>query len=105
MTGVLATLSGVLALVSLVAMLATRRMAAGMDHRATKATADAAFVQWARWTFLSVSDREGRLFYRSLYDLRREPEDLIWDLPHACILFHAGPDDPDPSGYRKADDG
>lgn len=59
---------------------------------------DRAFVMWARWTFVSITDEEGQLFYRSLYDLRDQPSDLVWTAPRSTIIFQAG-HDPDPDDH------
>lgn len=95
-----AIVAGACVLLACLAFVRTHRHGIKMHHAMAKARQDAQFVQWARWTFLSITDRDGGLFYRSLHDLRDGPDDLIWGEPKAVILFHAGPDEPDPYGME-----
>lgn len=88
--------TGACAVFAALFFLAGAQRAALLDHAMDKARRDAAFTQWARWTFISISDSEGSLYYRSLYDLQDEPGDLVWTFPRTVILFHALPDDPEP---------
>lgn len=91
-----ALLAGACAVLCLILGLRMRSVRLTLEHTLTKARRDAAFVEWAKWTFVSISDADGSLYYRSLHDMQDDPPDLIWMFPRAVILFHAGPDDPEP---------
>lgn len=85
-------LTGAVAVI-LLGLFLTVRQNAATEHAMVKARRDAAFARWAQWTFISVSDADGNLFYRSLYDLQDDPDDLIWANPKAVILFHTEPEE------------
>jgi hypothetical protein len=95
-THALAVLAGACAILAFALFLRTQNRAAILAHANDKARRDAAFAEWSKWTFLSITDREGQLFYSSLYDLQDAPPDMIWPLPGSVLLFHADPEDPTP---------
>lgn len=100
-----ALVAGACAVLALFLALRTNRrantLARAAAHARRKARTDAAFVQWAKWTFVSITDVEGALFYRSLHDLRTGPEDLVWIYPRSTLIFQASPEDPDPYHHQE----
>lgn len=99
--------TGAFALLAWCGTLISFRNLAKTKHATDRLRSDREFVTWAQWTSVGVVADNGRLYYRSLYELQDEPEDLIWDNPRALIIFRAGPDNPDPYnfGAERGDDG
>lgn len=94
-----ALVAGGFSVIAWICMFVTFRTSAKIKHKSDAIMANAAFVEWARWTYLSVTDKEGKVFYRTLYDLQDELEDMIWDVPVLTVLFRARADEPDPYGF------
>lgn len=93
--------AGACALMTAAVLHHIRRQGTVTHQAMAKARRDAAFVEWARRTFISITDHEGALFHRSLADLQDCPDDMIWGEPRSVILFYAGPDEPDPYGIEE----
>lgn len=80
------------------------RRSAEVKRAAERMRFAADFYEWAAWTYVSVVDKEGRLFHRSLVGLRdhmADCPDIVWGQPKATIIYEAGPEDPDPYGYHQ----
>ncbi|MFB6859286.1 hypothetical protein ACFCXC_35300 [Streptomyces microflavus] len=75
---------------------ATRRLRALVRQQAARsaqAATDRAFVIWANWTMLTVTDRDGMIQAATLRQLYTTGYwDRIWDNPVAVALWHGDPD-------------
>jgi hypothetical protein len=81
---------------------AVRCLLAGRRHRRTteqlrarvhQAAEDRAFVLWATWTMLSVTDRDGMIRAATLRQLYTTGQyDQVWDAPIAVSIWHGDPD-------------
>lgn len=54
---------------------------------------DAAFVEWAKWTTVTVTTMAGYIYTRTLTELRDEPRVLVWAGPISVALFQGAPED------------
>lgn len=71
----------------------TAQRSAATARAARKAREDAAAVEWMRFTFVSITNADGELYFRSLRDLRDDTavSDLVWARPGSVLIFTAWP--------------
>lgn len=61
--------------------------------QAEQAKADRAFVLWATYTMLTVTDTKGYVHAATLRQLHSTGRwDMVWDAPVAVALWHGDPD-------------
>lgn len=104
LTNVPVLVAGAFALFAWIGVFYGFRNAAKMKRNADRMRFAADFYEWGAWTYVSVVDRDGKLFHRSLPELRdhmADCPDIVWATPKATIIYQAGPDDPDPYGYKE----
>lgn len=77
-------------------MLAARRLARlslSLTARHQQASEDRAFVEWANWTMISVTDSKGYISAATMRQLYTTGQwDHIWDTPLAVAIWHGNPD-------------
>jgi hypothetical protein len=96
--------AGAFALFAWVGVIISFRRDARTRRALQRMRPDVEFATWSRTTFVAVRDREGKLFFRSLWELHDSlaiyPE-MIWAEPRGAFLYHADSDDPDPYGFQQ----
>lgn len=77
-------------------MRATRklsRITLTLNARLQQAAEDRAFVEWANWTMLTVTDNQGYVRAATLRQLYTSGQwDHVWDAPIAVAIWHGNPD-------------
>lgn len=87
-------LAGVLALIHAVkCVYRLKHLMIQYMAQADQAKADRAFVLWATYTMLTVTDHKGYVHAATLRQLHSTGRwDLVWDAPVAVALWHGDPD-------------